>query len=102
MAPQTQKALVLAAEGASWELRTDWPVPTPGPRGVLVRLAATALNPAEWKIQAYGAAAFGGYPFLGGLDGAGVVEEIGAEVIGIARGDKMCVSRSTIVAVIDL
>ena len=91
MAPQTQKALVLAAEGASWELRTDWPVPTPGPRDVLVRLAATALNPADWKIQMHGAAPYASYTFLGGLDGAGIVEEVGEEVTGIVKGDKMCV-----------
>ena len=92
MAPQTQKALVSASQGAPWELRTDWPVPKPGPKEVLVKLAATALNPADWKIQAFGAP-FVSWPFLGGLDGAGIVEEVGAEVTSVAKGDKMCVSR---------
>ena len=91
MAPQTQKALVVASEGAPWVLHTDWPVPKPGPKDVLVKLVAAALNPADWKIQMHGAAPYASYPFLGGLDGAGIVEEVGEEVTGTVKGDKMCV-----------
>ena len=88
MPPQRQKALVLAAEGASWELRTDWPVPTPGPRDVLVRLAATALNPADWKIQEYGLF-LENYPAIIGAEGAGVVEAVGEGVTEFQKGDRV-------------
>lgn len=91
MAPQTQKALVVPTERAPWELRTDWPVPSVGPRDVLVKLVAAALNPADWRIQANGIWFVKDYPYLGGVDGAGIIEEVGAEVTNFVKGDKMYV-----------
>lgn len=31
------------------------------------------------------------WPFIGGLDGAGIVEEVGSEVSTFAKGDKVSV-----------
>ena len=90
MAPQTQKALVVETERAPWQLRTDWPVPKPGPGEVLVKLVAAAINPVDWYVQRQGAP-FATYPFVGGYDGAGVVEELGPDVAGLEVGDKMYV-----------
>ena len=43
------KAVVITDFGAE-PLLTDLPVPEPGPREVLVRLRAAALNPFDWKV----------------------------------------------------
>ncbi|CDO71820.1 hypothetical protein BN946_scf184939.g44 [Trametes cinnabarina] len=72
--PKTQKALLLPEKQGQWSL-TEVPVPTPGPKEVLIKVTATALNPVDWKIQAYGAF-IQNYPWIGGTDAAGVVEEI--------------------------
>ncbi|KAI0655761.1 GroES-like protein [Cubamyces menziesii] len=85
---RTQKALLLPAQGAQWQLG-DSPIPTPGPKDVLVKLAATALNPVDWKIQTTFSFLISSYPFVGGADGAGVVEEVGSEVSGFAKGDRV-------------
>ncbi|KAI0715793.1 GroES-like protein [Cerioporus squamosus] len=76
---------------AAYGLRTsNWPVPTPGPDDVLVKVIAAALNPGDWKVQEYGVTAIGGtYPYISGLDGAGVVEEVGSQVKNLAKGDRV-------------
>ena len=89
MAPSTQKALIVPEPQAPWKLVTDWPVPTPGPGHILVKVVTAAINPADWKIQSHGAPFITQYPFIGGLDGAGVVEELGREVQGFQKGDKV-------------
>ena len=76
MTPKTQKALVSPTPRAPWELRTDWPVPAPGPKELLIKVVAAALNPADWRVQTSGIIPFVTYPFLGGLDGAGIIEEV--------------------------
>ncbi|KAI0656639.1 GroES-like protein [Cubamyces menziesii] len=85
---KTQKALILPAEGAQWQLGES-PIPTPGPKDVLVKLAATALNPLDWKIRTLGAFLISSYPFVGGSDGAGIVEEVGSEVSHFTQGDRV-------------
>ena len=89
MAPQTQRALVVPAERAPWELRTDWRVPAPGPKEVLVKLMAASLSPCDWSIQTFGSPFITDYPYVGGVDGAGVVEAVGTEVTNFARGDRV-------------
>ena len=83
----TQKALLLPVKQGNWELGES-PIPTPGPSEVLVKIMATALNPVDWKIQKLGYFA-SDFPFISGTDAAGIVEEIGAEVTTLAKGDKM-------------
>ncbi|KAH9918189.1 GroES-like protein [Epithele typhae] len=89
MAPTTQKALVIPAEKAAFKLLTDYPVATPEADEVLVKVAVTAICPAEWKIQTYGAPFLSEYPFIGGLDVAGIVEEVGASVQNVKKGGKI-------------
>ena len=91
MALSTQKALVLPGPRQPWKLVSDWPVPTPGPDEVLIKILSAALNPADWKIQRFGWI-FDDFPFITGTDGAGIVEAVGAEVSTLAKGDKMYVS----------
>ena len=94
MAPTTQKILGVPEQGAPWKIYEDWPVSSPGTKEVLLKIVAAALNPADWRIQSAPVKPpmIQSYPFIGGLDGAGIVEEVGAEVSNVAKGDKMCVS----------
>ncbi|MBU3067527.1 NADP-dependent oxidoreductase [Nocardia sp. NEAU-G5] len=66
------------------------PRPQPGPGEVLVRVAATSVNPADWKIRAgYLRDRLGEPPLTLGLDVAGTVIERGEEVTGLERGDEV-------------
>ena len=85
----TQKALVVPEKQGQWKV-IDLPIPTPGPKDVLVKIVATALNPVDWKIKEYGFFV-SEYPWVGGTDGAGIVEQVGSEVTNVAKGDKMYV-----------
>ncbi|RPD59722.1 GroES-like protein [Lentinus tigrinus ALCF2SS1-6] len=90
MAPTTQKALGLPAEGQPFTLLDAWPIPTPGPDEILVKIMSAALNPGDWKVQTYGVSVIGGtYPYISGLDGAGVIEEVGPQVKNFTKGDKV-------------
>ena len=67
---------------------TDIPEPHARPGQVRVRVAAAGLNPIDWKL-------FGGLmggdaptgPTVPGFDAAGVVDEVGEGVTGVAVGD---------------
>ncbi|KAI0753563.1 GroES-like protein [Daedaleopsis nitida] len=89
MAPSTQKALVIPEPKQPWKLLTDWPVQTPGPKHVLIKIVAAALNPADWKTQVYALPFITDYPVVGGADGAGIIEEVGSEVTNVAKGEKV-------------
>lgn len=58
------------------------PVPVPGPGQVLVRVAAAAVNPADWRVRRGDLRRFLRLrlPFVPGIDLAGVVEAAGAGV----------------------
>ncbi|MFJ9565141.1 NADP-dependent oxidoreductase [Streptomyces fuscichromogenes] len=62
--------------------------PSPGPGEVLVRVRATGVNPADWKIRA-GLAGHRGLrpPFTPGMDLAGEVAAVGDDVTGFGPGD---------------
>ena len=85
----TQKALVLPTPTAELEVRSI-PIPTPASGEVLIKVMAAALNPVDWKIKEYGFFV-SEYPWVGGTDGAGIVEQVGSEVTNVAKGDKMYV-----------
>ena len=55
---------------------------------ILVKVEATALNPLDWKIQAYGLIVEK-YPAILGFDGAGTVVEVGEDVTSFAVGDRV-------------
>ncbi|TFK82420.1 GroES-like protein [Polyporus arcularius HHB13444] len=83
----TQKALYIPEKGAPLKI-DEAPLYEPGPKEVLVKIHATALNPVDWKIHSYGFFVKE-YPFILGTDAAGVVERVGAEVTNVAKGDKV-------------
>ncbi|MCI4367551.1 MAG: NADP-dependent oxidoreductase [Thermoplasmata archaeon] len=67
----------------------DLPKPTPGPGEILVQLGAAGVNPYDWKIVD---GLLDGkmphvFPLILGVDGAGVVEAVGAGVGRFAVGD---------------
>ena len=74
---------------------TDVPDPEPGPTDVVVEVAATALNRLD-VVQRNGWFQMPGfaYPHIAGMDVAGTVTEVGAEVDGVAVGDRVVVDPS--------
>ncbi|WP_280251197.1 NADP-dependent oxidoreductase [Nocardia abscessus] len=61
--------------------------PRPGPGEVLVRVAATSVNAADWKVRAGLVGKLGDPPLTLGLDVSGVVDELGPGVDRFAVGD---------------
>ena len=64
------------------------PIPKPATGQLLVKVAAAALNPSDWKSHVMGYYK-GPYPMVGGFDGAGVVEDVGEDVTGFTKGDRV-------------
>ncbi|KAI0351739.1 GroES-like protein [Trametes cingulata] len=96
--PTTQKALVIYEEGKPYTVG-ETPVARPGPKEVLIKVLACALNPADnvllsvppvllqsMDIFKY---VFFKYPLLAGYDGAGIVVERGEEVTNLKEGDRV-------------
>ncbi len=71
------QALILDAKDAPFRL-AEIPIPVPGPGQVLVRIAASGLNPLDAKIRA-GAAAHARHPWgsILGIDLAGTIAALG-------------------------
>ncbi|WTQ46831.1 zinc-dependent alcohol dehydrogenase family protein [Actinacidiphila glaucinigra] len=85
----TMRAAVLEEFGGPLTL-SEIAKPTPDPGQVLVRIAASGVNPLDTKIRAGRAGhARSVLPAVLGLDLAGVVEEVGADVTGFAPGDEV-------------
>uniref|UniRef100_B0SVP5 Alcohol dehydrogenase zinc-binding domain protein n=1 Tax=Caulobacter sp. (strain K31) TaxID=366602 RepID=B0SVP5_CAUSK len=83
---QTMTAAVVETRDGPFHL-TDITRPTPGPGEVLVRVAASGLNPLDLKIRAEQAAhARHPLPAVLGLDLAGEVEALGPGVQDFAKG----------------
>ncbi|TFY77181.1 hypothetical protein EWM64_g6830 [Hericium alpestre] len=82
-----QKALILPRKGAPFEIVTR-DVPRPAPGEVLVHVHAAVLNPIEPFIQRTGEFV-SEWPAILGLDGAGVVHELGDGVTDLKKGDRV-------------
>lgn len=70
---------------------TDVPLPEPAPHEVRVRIRAAAVNPLDNKIRRGDLAdAFPvHFPVVPGVDAAGVVDAVGADVTEVAVGDEV-------------
>ncbi|EIW54862.1 GroES-like protein [Trametes versicolor FP-101664 SS1] len=88
--PTTQKTLLAREESALYVV-AETPVPTPGPKDVLVQIHACALNPVDWAIvyPPYSKMLIKEWPHVPGTDGAGVVVALGSEVSNLKEGDKV-------------
>ncbi len=64
------------------------PYSSPGPDEVLIKNFAVAINPVDWKIQAYNFL-IQKYPNILGTDVAGEVVEVGSNVSGLEKGQRV-------------
>ncbi|MGB0005444.1 MAG: NADP-dependent oxidoreductase [Candidatus Sulfotelmatobacter sp.] len=86
------KAVVVHQYGGPEVLKfEDYPDPVPGPGEVLVRVAATSVNPIDYKRRAGLTKDFYPmqFPSLIGVDIAGTVVKIGPGVEGFSAGDQV-------------
>lgn len=86
------KAVVVHQYGGPEVLKfEDYPDPVPGPGKVLVRVAATSVNPIDYKRRAGLTKDFYPIQFPGliGVDIAGTVVKIGSGVEGFSVGDQV-------------
>ncbi|QHT62213.1 zinc-binding dehydrogenase [Paenibacillus lycopersici] len=83
------KAIVLHAPGEPHTFAlAELPVPEPGIGEIRVRIMAASLNPADYKMAKNGNPAWT-YPFVPGLDGAGIVDQVGEGVTAWSVGDRV-------------
>lgn len=77
----------IPAEKAALEVGTA-PFPELSADEVIVKNHAVAINPVDWKIQSWGG--FGlSYPAILGEDVAGEIVEVGKNVTGLKKGDRV-------------
>lgn len=62
--------------------------PKPGPDDVLIKLEYAAINPVDWKMAKIGFL-IQSFPIVLGCDGSGTVEEVGANVHDLKKGDEV-------------
>jgi len=63
--------------------------PEPGPEQVLVRVVASGVNPADWKVRSGLVPKYGRPPLTPGLDVSGVVDRVGPGVTAFRLGDEV-------------
>ncbi len=89
--PKTMKAAVLFGEG-DMRLVADYPVPTPGPNEVLIRVQACAICGTDPKILAHGWPNHPPYgTFIFGHEYAGQVVALGEGVTEFRVGDRVAI-----------
>jgi NADPH:quinone reductase-like Zn-dependent oxidoreductase len=88
----TMKAVRIHTYGGPEVLRyEDAPRPVPAAGEVLIKIHAAAVNPVDWKVRAGHLKEMLKYqlPLIPGWDAAGVIEEVGAGVARLKRGDEV-------------
>ncbi|KAH9921203.1 GroES-like protein [Epithele typhae] len=83
-----QKALVSETAKAPWRVVENVDIASVGPTDVLVKVSFAGLNPSDWLSQSY-APPFLVYPFTGGLEGSGIVVDVGVDVKHVKKGDRV-------------
>ncbi|MFC0524396.1 zinc-binding dehydrogenase [Pontibacillus salicampi] len=83
------QALVLHQAGQWREMEVETlPKPSPNQGEIVVQVKAAGLNPVDYKIATNGNPNWT-YPHVLGVDGAGIVEEIGEGVTEVKPGDRV-------------
>jgi NADPH:quinone reductase-like Zn-dependent oxidoreductase len=83
------KAVRVHEKGGPEVLRYEnAPDPTPGPGEVLIRVRAVGINFAD-HLMRIGAYPAGEPPIIPGLEAAGTVDQIGPQVTGVERGQRV-------------
>ena len=83
------KAVQAQDYGAADQLKLETaPIPQPGPGQVRVKLHSAGVNPADWKMRAglYKQFMPLNLPWTPGLEGAGIVDTVGAGMTGFKPG----------------
>ncbi|MEW5847623.1 MAG: NADP-dependent oxidoreductase [Myxococcota bacterium] len=86
------KAIVIDAFGGADKLHpAELPSPNPAAGEVLVEIAATSVNPVDWKIREGKLARMfpHHFPLIPGWDAAGTVAAVGSAVKGFHKGEKV-------------
>ena len=86
------KAAVIHAYGSPDELKfEDMPDPSPGPGEVLIRTAASSINPLDVKMRSGAVKEYFpvSFPAILGWDVSGTVEKVGPGVKHFTKGDKV-------------
>ena len=86
--PNLQKALVFPSPSAQYEIQTI-PIPELAPGKVLMKILASALNPADWKVPEMNIFPPHAYPMIMGFGAAGIVEDVAGDVTKYKKGDHM-------------
>ncbi|GJE89863.1 zinc-binding alcohol dehydrogenase family protein [Phanerochaete sordida] len=84
---QAEKALYLLEAKGRFAIK-DKAIQEPGPGEVLVQIHAAGLNPADQKVHERDILVKE-YPAILGLDAAGIVKKLGADVSNLAVGDRV-------------
>jgi NADPH:quinone reductase len=83
------KALILEKPGSPDTLRlAEMPQPQPGQGEVRIKVQAVGLNPADYQFMAQGFPSWN-YPFIPGMDVAGIIDALGTNVTGWSIGDRV-------------
>jgi NADPH:quinone reductase len=87
----TTMRVLVGGAGPDWEVR-ELAVPTPGPGQLLVRVHAAGLNRADLYMLegSYSPNTKASNVYTAGLEMAGEVAAVGAGVVSIAVGDRVC------------
>ncbi|KAL7907751.1 quinone reductase [Trichoderma velutinum] len=85
--PQTFKA-AMVPEPRAQNTVVERSLESLGPGEIAIQITATAINPVDWKMRDYNAF-LNEYPAILGSDAAGVVAEVGPEVVDFAAGDRV-------------
>ena len=86
------KAAVIHEYGSPDELKfEDMPDPSPGPGEVLIKTAATSINPLDVKMRSGAVKEYFpvSFPAILGWDVSGTVEKVGPSVKNFTKGDKV-------------
>ncbi|WP_030378266.1 MULTISPECIES: NADP-dependent oxidoreductase [unclassified Streptomyces] len=69
----------------------DVPQPHAGPGEIRIQVTAASVNPVDWKLRSGGVRAQFpvDFPAVPGRDAAGLVDEVGEGVTGVALGDRV-------------
>jgi NADPH:quinone reductase len=83
------KAIILDGPGKPETMKlAERPKPEPGPGEIRIAVRAAGLNPVDYKLAANGIPTWT-YPFIPGVDGAGIVDELGEGVTDWVKGDRV-------------
>ncbi|GFS25968.1 quinone oxidoreductase [Elysia marginata] len=77
------------------KLETNVPVPNPGKNEVLIKVLSAGVNPVDTYIRSGTFSALPSLPYTPGFDCAGIVEDVGTEVTGFKKGDRVYTVRTT-------